>query len=111
MILRSPVDMEDLPGDEGGLLQVVNPSTTSLISPARPSGWTAARSSYEAGSCIGVLIPPSETVLTRTPRAARCLSSLLYRSIGHRRPPATTAGGQRVQGEGRSRGTLFGNDP
>ena len=70
------VDVQGLAGDEGRPSEVERiPSTTSSISPARPSGCTAPIASYSEGSCIGVLITPRETALTRTPRSAYSIAS------------------------------------
>ena len=69
------VDMEDLAGDERGPLEVEIPSTTSSTSPTRPNGCRRPSGSYDAGSCSGVSITPSETAFARTPRDAYSIAS------------------------------------
>ena len=70
------VDVQDLAGDEGRPLEVED-SVDDVADLARPGRAGAGRPSpsYDAGSCIGVLITPRETALTRTPRAAYSIAS------------------------------------
>lgn len=43
----------------------------------RPIGWSAANACCASGGCIGVLIRPGETALTRTPVLAHSIASAL----------------------------------
>ena len=47
----------------------------SFTSPTRPRGTSLASASYVAGACIGVLVVPGATALTRTPLLATSIAS------------------------------------
>jgi AcrR family transcriptional regulator len=69
------VDVEDLARNERGALQIED-SVDDVADLADPTkGWTSAKPSYDAGSCVGVLITPGATALTRTPRDAYSMAS------------------------------------
>src|SRR5438067_7081165 len=50
-------------------------STTSRTSPIRPSGCSPARKACVSGGCIGVLMTPGATALTRMPLSAYSIAS------------------------------------
>ena len=56
----------------------------SRISPMRPTGCRFARNSWVSGACIGVLMMPGDTALTRMPFLAYSIASDLVAAF---RPP------------------------
>ena len=72
----SAVDMQYLAGDEGGAFEIEHRIDDIARSRpcARPDA-VAARNSWVSGLCIGVLITPGDTALTRTPFFAYSIAS------------------------------------
>lgn len=63
------IDIENLAGHE------VCGSAISQTSPMRPTGWSFASAACFSGACIGVLMTPGATALTRIPRVAYSMAS------------------------------------
>src|SRR5215472_11351545 len=66
------VDVQDLAGDEGCVLEVEHGVTMSLISPIRPAGCSVARNSWCSSGCMEVLMVPRATAWTRSAMTGGC---------------------------------------